>query len=103
MQYLLQPDIVSLTPDTIAVYIQAAAKIFGYWAAEIAERWSEDDLSEVKSVVEEVVSRVNDFVGSPHTEVQERVSIDGPTFTRSDYRLCRPLTRFNSSRLSVPI
>jgi AP-3 complex subunit delta-1 len=55
------------------VYIQAVVKIFGYWAAELAQRWDEDDLPEVKDVVETVMERVNNFASSPHIEVQERV------------------------------
>ena len=74
LTYLLQPSIAHLAPDIIAVYIHAATKIFGYWAAETAERWDDDLLSEVKSVVDMVIERVSDFTSSPHVEVQERVS-----------------------------
>lgn len=73
LPYILQPEITNLSPDIIAVYIQAATKIFGSWAAEVAERWSEDDLPEVKNVVDVIVTRVTEFAGSPHIEVQERV------------------------------
>ncbi len=73
LPYLLQPGISHLSPDIIAVYIQAAAKIFGFWATEVAQRWTEDDLPEVKDLVAMVISRGNEFVSSPHIEVQERV------------------------------
>lgn len=76
LPYILQPGISILSPETIAVYIQAAMKIFGYWAAELAERWEDDDLQEVKTVVESILARLSDLVSSPHIEVQERVSVD---------------------------
>lgn len=73
LAYILQPEISRLSPETIAVYIQAATKIFGFWAAELAERWTDEDLTEVKGIVDLVVSRVTGLVISPHIEVQERV------------------------------
>jgi hypothetical protein len=71
---LLQADIKKLAPDIIAVYIQAAAKIFGYWSAELAGRWDDDDLPQVKGMVDVIITRISEFVASPHIEVQERVS-----------------------------
>lgn len=71
--HLLQPGITKLSSDIIAVYIQASAKIFGRWAAETSQRWSEDVLPEVKALVQTIMDRLNDFVGSPDIEVQERV------------------------------
>jgi AP-3 complex subunit delta-1 len=73
LTYILQPEVSRLSPDTIAVYIQAATKIFGFWAAELAERWTDEDLTEVKGILDLIVSRVTEFVISPHIEVQERV------------------------------
>lgn len=55
------------------MYIQASVKIFGRWAVELAERWIDDDLSEVKNVVQLMVSRVAELVNSPDIEIQERV------------------------------
>ncbi|KAK0466157.1 adaptin N terminal region-domain-containing protein [Desarmillaria tabescens] len=74
LPYLLQPDISRLSPDIIAVYIQAATKIFGFWATEVAQRWTEDDLPEVKDLVATFISRGSEFVSSPHIEVQERAA-----------------------------
>ncbi|KAK0217615.1 adaptin N terminal region-domain-containing protein [Armillaria nabsnona] len=74
LPYLLQPGISHLSPDIIAVYIQAAAKIFGFWATEVAQHWTEDDLPEVKDLVAMFISRGNEFVSSPHIEVQERAA-----------------------------
>ena len=71
---ILQPEMSNLDPETIAVYIHSATKVFGYWAAELAERWSDDDLPQVKGIVDLILTRVSEFVGSPHVEVQERVS-----------------------------
>ena len=75
MTYLLQPSISNLAPDIIAVYIHAATKVFGFWASEIAERWDDDLLPEVKEVVDMVIERVDKFSSSPHIEVQERVNL----------------------------
>jgi len=74
LPYILQPEISRLSPETMAVYIQAATKIFGFWAMELAERWNDEDLAEVKGVVDLIVSRITILVGSEHIEVQERVS-----------------------------
>lgn len=74
LAYLLQPSIANLAPDIIAVYIHTATKVFGYWAAEIAQRWDDDLLPDVTSVVDMVIERVSDFISSPHIEVQERAS-----------------------------
>lgn len=75
LAYIMQPEISRLSSETIAVYIQAATKIFGFWATELAERWNDEDLPEVKGVVDLIVSRVTELVRSPHIEVQERVSL----------------------------
>jgi AP-3 complex subunit delta len=72
---LLQPEISNLEPETIAVYIQAATKVFGYWAVEVAQRWEDDDLQEVKEVVDLIMTHISHFVSSPHVEVQERVRL----------------------------
>jgi len=74
LPYLLQPDISNLAPDIIAVYVQAAIKVFGFWASELAERWDDDNLPELKQVVESVLARVRELAASQHIEVQERVS-----------------------------
>jgi AP-3 complex subunit delta len=56
------------------VYIQAATKIFGQWAADVAQQWEDDQLVNVKKVVESMITRLEELVGSPDIEVQERVS-----------------------------
>lgn len=92
LTYLLQPSILNLAPDTIAVYIHAATKIFGYWAAEIAQRWDDELLPDVKSVVDMVIERIGDFNSSPHIEVQERAAntLQLFTFIRKDLSTHRP-------------
>jgi len=57
----------------MAAYIQAAMKIFGNWAAEVAERWSSSDLIDVKGQVDLFLRRLASFASSPFVEVQERV------------------------------
>ncbi|RDB29294.1 AP-3 complex subunit delta-1 [Hypsizygus marmoreus] len=74
LPYLLQPEISALSPDIVAVYIQAATKIFGSWAADVAQRWDDDDLPEVRAVVELLVTRLGELVSSPYIEVQERAA-----------------------------
>ncbi|KDQ15558.1 hypothetical protein BOTBODRAFT_281134 [Botryobasidium botryosum FD-172 SS1] len=73
LDYLLQPNVSSLSPDIISVYLQSALKIFGYWAAEIADRWRDDFLDEVKRQVEVIVSSLGEFIRHSDIEVQERV------------------------------
>ncbi|KIJ66444.1 hypothetical protein HYDPIDRAFT_87029 [Hydnomerulius pinastri MD-312] len=74
LPYLLQPNVALLDPDIIAVYIQAANKIFGYWATEAAQQWTDDLLEKVKSAVETMIEQMEEFVSSPHIEVQERAA-----------------------------
>ncbi|KAI0964144.1 hypothetical protein AcW1_001032 [Taiwanofungus camphoratus] len=94
LAYTLQPSIVTLTPDIIAVYLQAAMKVFGSWAAELADRWDDDDLSKVKNVVDMVLGRVGDFATNPDIEVQERAAeiLELFTFIRADLNSYRPIT-----------
>ncbi|KAF5368594.1 hypothetical protein D9758_002444 [Tetrapyrgos nigripes] len=89
---VLQPEISNLSPDIIAVYIQAAMKIFGTWAADSASRWSDDDLQEVKGLVQTVLDGAGRFVSSPHIEVQERAANTSQLFTfiQADLNSYRP-------------
>ncbi|GLB43563.1 putative part of the AP-3 complex, an adaptor-related complex which is not clathrin-associated [Lyophyllum shimeji] len=89
---LLQPDVASLSPEIIAVYIQAATKIFGSWAADVAQRWEDDDMLQVKSVVEQLTTRFSELVSSPHIEVQERAanSLQLFRFIQADLEAHRP-------------
>ncbi|KAK7464464.1 AP-3 complex subunit delta [Stygiomarasmius scandens] len=89
---LLQPEISNLSPDIISVYIQAATKIFGFWAADLASRWSDDDLQQVKDLVQLVLTGVGKFVASPHIEVQERAANTSQLFAfiQADLNSYRP-------------
>jgi len=62
-----------LSSDIVAVYIQAATKVFGSWAADIAQRWTDDDLTYLKSMVELMIFRLGELTQSSQIEVQERV------------------------------
>lgn len=75
LHYLLQPRVLTLDPETIAVYLQAALKIFGVWTADLAERWDNDDLPKVKNMVDTLVERLGEFAANPDIEVQERVDL----------------------------
>jgi len=73
LPYLLQPEVDNLGPDTIAIYVQTAVKVFGFWASGLAQRWETDDLNEVKHVVGSIIDRLRELASSQHIEVQERV------------------------------
>ena len=73
LSHLLQPRILSLAPDVVAVHLHAAMKVFGSWAAELADRWDDDDLSRVRGAVDDAVERFSSFVTHADIEVQERV------------------------------
>jgi AP-3 complex subunit delta-1 len=69
----VQTQVATLHPEIMAVYIQSTCKIFGHWAAETAERWDDEDLVELKSTVELILTQVREYVSNADVEVQERV------------------------------
>ncbi|KAH7915689.1 adaptin N terminal region-domain-containing protein [Hygrophoropsis aurantiaca] len=92
LPYLLQPNVTSLSAETIAVYLNAAAKIFGYWATETAQQWTDDHLNGLKTVVDSLMEQMERFVSSPHIEVQERAAniLQLFTFVQRDLTAYRP-------------
>ncbi|KAI6037466.1 adaptin N terminal region-domain-containing protein [Pisolithus microcarpus] len=74
LPYLLHSEVANLDPDTVAVYLQAATKVFGYWSTEAAQQWTDDLLDKVKGAVDSMMERLEDFISSPHIEVQERAA-----------------------------
>ncbi|KAI9570124.1 adaptin N terminal region-domain-containing protein [Boletus coccyginus] len=92
LPYLLHPNIAFLDPEIIAVYIQAANKIFGYWATEAAQQWTDDLLVKVQGAVETMIEQMEEFVSSPHIEVQERAAniLQLFTFVKHDLAAYRP-------------
>lgn len=70
------------------MYIEAAIKIFGCWTSDLAQRWDDDDLPEVKQVAQSMSTRLRDLAGSQHIEVQERVSMNEQPF-RDDFLIAR--------------
>ncbi|KAH7886244.1 adaptin N terminal region-domain-containing protein [Phlebopus sp. FC_14] len=92
LPYLLDPNVASLDPDIIVVYIQAANKIFGYWATEAAQQWTDDLLEKVKGAVETMIEQMEEFISSPHIEVQERAAniLQLFTFIKHDLASHRP-------------
>lgn len=105
LPYLLHPDVANLDPDTIAVYLQAANKIFGYWATEAAQQWSEDLLDKVKAAVDSIMEQIEEFVSSPHIEVQERAAniLQLFTFIKRDLANHRPKSDFVADTSSAPL
>ncbi|PFH49682.1 hypothetical protein AMATHDRAFT_147133 [Amanita thiersii Skay4041] len=97
--YLLRPEISNLAPDILAVYIQAAMKTFGFWAAELAQKWDDEYLSEVKTVVESFISHIHEFTSSPHIVVQERAAQIQQLFKfiEADLNAYRPRNSVNGS------
>jgi len=73
LHHLLRPEVNNLTPDIISVYIHSATKAFGLWASDLAKNWDDEDLSEVKRVVDQIITRMRELATSEHIEVQERV------------------------------
>ncbi|KAJ2923145.1 hypothetical protein H1R20_g13948, partial [Candolleomyces eurysporus] len=111
--YLIQSEISNLHPDVLAVYIQAATKIFGYWTSELAQNWDNDDLPEVRQIVESMLPRMKDLASSVHVEVQERAAntLGLFTFVAADLNSFRPSppsdaapsgSAFESTSLSFP-
>lgn len=92
LPYLLHSEIHNLDPDTIVVYLQAATKVFGYWFTEAAQQWTDDLLDKVKGAVDSMMERLEDFVSSPHIEVQERAAniLQLFTFIKHDLTTYRP-------------
>lgn len=86
LTYLLQPRVLTLASETVAVYLQAAIKVFGSWTAELADRWDDDDLTKVRSSVDTVVEQASEFASNSDIEIQERVRapFHSPRVTRSD-------------------
>lgn len=104
LPHLLEPGVTIFHPDTIAVYISAATKVFGYWASELAQRWDDDDLPEVKRVVETILARMSELVSSPHIEVQERAAntLQLFTFISADLNAYRPKPQSSTPSLAGP-
>ncbi|KAG8731505.1 AP-3 complex subunit delta [Ceratobasidium sp. 423] len=68
---LLQPAALSLPG---ALCIQSALKVFGYWAADRAERWDEAAVAEVLREVERTSESLQAFAKVADPEVQERAA-----------------------------
>ncbi|KAF7792545.1 hypothetical protein EIP86_003586 [Pleurotus ostreatoroseus] len=94
LSYLLQPKVLTLAPETVAVYLQAAIKVFGSWTAELADRWDDEDLTKVRSTVDTVVGQASEFASNSDIEVQERAAniLQLLTFVRADLTVFRPRT-----------
>ncbi|EPT03380.1 hypothetical protein FOMPIDRAFT_1022378 [Fomitopsis schrenkii] len=92
LPHLLQPGLVALDPEIVAVYLQAATKVFGYWAAEQAGTFELDDLPRIRDAVDVALERAGTFATSPDIEVQERAAemVNLFTFVRADLAAYRP-------------
>ncbi|KAI1793066.1 Adaptor protein complex AP-3 delta subunit [Ganoderma leucocontextum] len=97
LSYLLQPRILSLSPDVVAVYLHAAMKVFGSWTAELADRWDDSDLSRVRGALDDVVERFSSFVTHADIDVQERAAelLQLFTFVHADLSAYKPQPRNN--------
>ncbi|KAH6917072.1 Ap3d1 protein [Coprinopsis sp. MPI-PUGE-AT-0042] len=72
--YLLQSESSDLPPDIASVYVQAAVKVFGTWAADVAQDWDDERFSEIQDTADSIMARMQELVSSPFIEVQERAS-----------------------------
>ncbi|EPS94094.1 hypothetical protein FOMPIDRAFT_93373 [Fomitopsis schrenkii] len=90
LPHLLQPGLVALDPDIVAVYLQAATKVFGYWAAEQAGTFELDDLPRIRDAVDVALERAGTFATSPNIEAAEMVNLF--TFVQADLAAYRPKT-----------
>ncbi|CAE6495108.1 unnamed protein product [Rhizoctonia solani] len=68
---LLQPAALSLPG---ALCVQSALKVFGYWAADRAERWDEAAVAEVLREVERTSENLRAFAKVADPEVRERAA-----------------------------
>ncbi|KAH9849199.1 Ap3d1 protein [Lenzites betulinus] len=95
LSHLLHPGITALPPDIVAVYLQASIKVFGSWAAELAERWDDDDLPRVQGAVGDVLDCLPSFAAQPDIEVQERAAeaLQLFAFVRADLAAHKPKPR----------
>ncbi|KAI6035898.1 hypothetical protein PISMIDRAFT_15689 [Pisolithus microcarpus 441] len=57
LPYLLHSEVANLDLHTVAVDLQAATKVFGYWSTEAAQQWMDDLLDKVKGAVDSVMER----------------------------------------------
>jgi len=71
---LSQPSIALLSPDIIAIYLQAIIKTFSRWAITLTESWNNEKLPRVKESVGIVLENLQPFASHADIEVQERVS-----------------------------
>lgn len=69
---ILSPTLTQSTPQLIMVSVQAAAKVFAFYAASASQSWSADLHDEAKKVVASAQSGISPFLCSPDIEVQER-------------------------------
>ncbi|KZV79463.1 hypothetical protein EXIGLDRAFT_782314 [Exidia glandulosa HHB12029] len=73
--YLIQPSIKFLPADTIAVFLQSAIKVFGYWAAEVAAEWNDTaHLNAARRMADELSGALEPFTAHADVEVQERAA-----------------------------
>lgn len=72
MTSILSPTLPQASPQLVVVSVQAAAKVFAYYAASASESWSADLHEETKNVVESTTRGLEPFLSSPDIEVQER-------------------------------
>ncbi|EKM61582.1 uncharacterized protein PHACADRAFT_83114 [Phanerochaete carnosa HHB-10118-sp] len=94
---LLRPEVHKLAPETIAVYLQAAVKVFGAWCADLAEQWNDEELPNVRGVAETMVERVAEFAANADIEVQERAAnfLQLLIFVRADISMFQPKPETN--------
>ncbi len=73
LRALLQPQMQMLDSVITAICIQAATKLFGQWAATVADDWDAARHRDAKSLVQEAVEALTRWSTNEELDVQERV------------------------------
>ncbi|KZT27607.1 Adaptor protein complex AP-3 delta subunit [Neolentinus lepideus HHB14362 ss-1] len=92
LEYLLQPETLALSSDTITIYLHSAAKVFGHWAAELGQRWDDAYLQDLNNKVRMIVDCAKTYASNKDMEVQERAAnlLGLFTFIEADMASYRP-------------
>ncbi|KOS14711.1 adaptor protein complex ap-3 delta subunit [Malassezia pachydermatis] len=70
---LVQDQVKELSPQTMAVSIHSALKLYAYWAASLASTWTEETKTSLLALTEHMSAQLTSFARLEDTEVHERV------------------------------
>ncbi|GJJ13138.1 hypothetical protein Clacol_007388 [Clathrus columnatus] len=89
---LFQEAAVRLPHRTVAIFVQAVMKVFGAWALQLASKWNDNYLPELKQNAEKIISQLQVLVKHDDFEIQERAAntLQLFTFIQADLTLFKP-------------